>query len=195
MMMELAQLFNPTSDSASNSCTATPAEPEPEQPKKEVKTMEIVSGPSVLPGSKVKAGARLLPVWEVKNTATDGLWTEVRLKPTAENPLKVSENGFEVPMLEAGASGIVSVDFVVPEDAPTGTLSAEFVMVDSEGDKFGQSLVLNVEVVREDAAVDEKVRLLLDMGFFDAEACKSALAAFNGEVNSAALALLRGSRK
>jgi hypothetical protein len=195
MMMELAQLFNPnsTNDSTSNSNCTVPAEPE--QPKKEPKTMEIVSGPSVLPGSKVKAGARLMPVWEVKNTATEGLWTEVRLKPTAQNPLKVSENGFEVPMLEAGASGIVSVDFVVPEDAPNGTLNAEFVMVDSEGDVFGQPLVLNVEVAREDAAVDEKVRLLLDMGFFDADACKAALAAFNGEVNSAALSLLRGSRK
>jgi hypothetical protein len=156
--------------------------------------MEVVSGPSVLPGAKVKTGARLMPVWEVKNTASAGLWTDVRLKPTVPNTFKVSENGVEVPMLEAGSSGIVSVDFVVPEDHSAGVVNAEFVMVDGEGEVFGQPLVLSVEVIREEAVVDEKVRLLLDMGFPDPKVCAQALSVAQGDVNAAVLALLRGSR-
>jgi len=197
-MIDLAQMFHGNFAGCTVEVSVdpeVPTAPVPAPPAKEVLTMEVVSGPSVLPGAKVKAGARLMPVWEVKNSASSGLWTDVRLKPTASNPFKISENGVEVPMLEAGSSGIVSVDFVVPEDHPAGAVNAEFVMTDGEGEVFGQSLVLNVEVVREEVIVDEKVRLLLDMGFPDPKVCAQALNVAKGDVSSAALALLRGSRQ
>ena len=53
--------------------------------------VEVVGGPSVGPGSRVRVGARVVAAWEVRNAAVQGLWTEVRIKPVSSaNPLMVS---------------------------------------------------------------------------------------------------------
>lgn len=160
---------------------------------------EVVSGPSIAAGTSVKRGARLMPVWEVRNSGDVGLWTEVRLRPVGANPLKVPETGFEAPILEAGASGLLSVEIVVPADIPDGPATAEFALTDGSGNLFGPVMRLDVSVGSGSEGSGEReaeaVEMLMDMGLGNALECLRAVRENGGDVNAAAMTLLRGLRK
>eukprot|EP00300_Choanocystis_sp_HF-7_P022169 c21334_g1_i1.p1 GENE.c21334_g1_i1~~c21334_g1_i1.p1 ORF type:complete len:441 (+),score=89.35 c21334_g1_i1:105-1427(+) len=172
----------------------------PVEPKLEV---QILAGPSVPAGSPVTPGSRFVPVWEVRNTS-DRMWSDVRLRPVHPNPFQVKEEGFEVPLLQTGESGLVTADILVPTKLAGKLVEAAFEFVDAAGRAFGGRLQLNVNVqpiTTTDAEddweipelVDENdlVRTLRDMGFDDDAKSLAAIRASQGDVNAAALRLLR----
>lgn len=167
---------------------------------------EVISGPSIPVGSVVQPGACLEPIWEIRNLNDSGLWTDVRVKPLDPNHFKVHDSGFEVPMLEAGASGLVSMQFQVPGDIPEGQVIAEFGLFDSSGNVFGPTLRLDVSVQHnkveaKSAAPKDKdseaeaVQMLMEMGLGNALTCLRAIRDNHGDVNVAAVTLLRAARK
>ncbi len=108
---------------------------------------------------------------------------------------QIREEGFEVPMIEVGTSGLVSLDLEVPEGL-SGEVEAAFRLVDSDGVEFGPALVLNLDVI--DQPVENETELLStlqSMGFEDSNACTKALRQAKGDLNSAAITLLRSARK
>jgi len=175
------------------------AEPEPvqetPQPPKPLQ-MEIVSGPSVAAGTVVKPGAKVVPVWEVKNVTGNGaLWTDVRVKPIGPDPFNVGDIGFEAPVLQDGATGLLTLFLAVPSDIAPGPVHATFALIDGNGNVFGPQLALDVTVEQEtNSAEANAVESLMDMGFGDAIACLKAIRASKGDVNAAALALLRAKK-
>jgi hypothetical protein len=173
-----------------------------------VKQATVLAGPSIVKGAKVEAGSRLFPVWEVRNSANAvdnsnamdaGLWTDVRLRPRQPNVFQVDECGVEVPILEPGVSGIVSLNVTAPLVSEPTAVTAEFEFVDGQGNVFGETLVLSV-VVEPSKATDslvplanetELVERLQLMGFSDQSLCIQALRKNNGDLNATALTLLR----
>jgi len=169
---------------------------------------ETVCGPSISPGATFKAGDSLMPIWEVRNTSPSGLWTDVRVKPVDSNALAAPENGFEVPSVSAGESGLVTLSLSVPERLAGQTdptpVQAAFSLVDGNGDAFGDLLRLSVAVAPapapvlveeepepEEAPVDpELLARLQEMGFDDSEEAESALRAAEMDLNTAVIALL-----
>jgi len=170
---------------------------------------ETVIGPSISPGATFKAGDSLMPIWEVRNTSPSGLWTDVRVKPVDSNALAAPENGFEVPSVSAGESGLVTLSLSVPERLAGQTdptpVEASFSMVDGNGDAFGDLLRLSIVVAPAPASVEEEeeeeqeqeapvdpelLGRLQEMGFDDSEEAESALREAEMDLNTAVIALL-----
>jgi len=166
----------------------------------------VVTGPSIAPDTVVVVGQTLLPVWEVKNTASSGVWVDVRIQPVEHNPFGMRmDDGFEVPSLAAGESGIVSLSLTVPSDLePLGNgarmVEAAFELVDADGLAFGEPLRLSVAVARaeqiqpEDTVAEEESRLLEaleQMGFGKSEEVRGVLRDAGGDMEQAVMALLQ----
>eukprot|EP00301_Raphidiophrys_heterophryoidea_P001710 c10815_g2_i1.p1 GENE.c10815_g2_i1~~c10815_g2_i1.p1 ORF type:complete len:582 (+),score=192.33 c10815_g2_i1:33-1748(+) len=204
------QAPSPRDDNACSSSvsSSTPAaEPAALSAKK---SMQIVSGPSIAAGSKVETGAHVIPVWEVENTG-NVYWTDVRVKQQGNNDatanvLQVNSDGFEVPALAPGERGIVSVGFVVRDGVtdPSGqVVEAVFELVGVDGDGFGEPLSIKLHVMPSNHNINSSselppvanesglVAMLGDMGFCDPRVCVRVLREHKGDVNAAALALLR----
>eukprot|EP00300_Choanocystis_sp_HF-7_P033196 c45494_g1_i1.p1 GENE.c45494_g1_i1~~c45494_g1_i1.p1 ORF type:complete len:443 (-),score=93.86 c45494_g1_i1:41-1369(-) len=169
----------------------------PPQPTRPALSVEVVAGPSVMAGSIVAPGARIVALWEIRNSAADGLLTDVRIKPVSPNPLQAREEGFEVPLVQAGDSGLVMVEVTIPHELAGQGVVAEFEFVDSSGTVFGDRLILDVRVEAPQPVPnvleneDELVSMLQDMGFMDDDQSRIAVRETKGDVNAAALRLLR----
>jgi len=191
-----SDFVNVAADGSDDVQPAQPATPKP------ILEVEILSGPSVPAGTVVNRNAKLVAVWEVRNLAKEGIWADVRVKPVGTNPFNAPENGFEVPMLEGGSSGLVSIDLVVPTELEDGDVSGSFALVDGEGNAFGPELMLTVRVevrveARNEAQMAREADLvgqLMEMGLGDALACLKAVRENKGDVNAAAVSLLRATR-
>jgi len=146
----------------------------------------------------VKPGARLFPVFEVKNTSRDKIWTEVRLMPTEPNPFQVPEHGVEAPKLAPGESGLAMIDVLVPRDLAGQTVTARFALVDGNGNSFGDPLTVNVkvdELQKNSSPLEiELISKLRNMGFNGEERIQAALRDNDHDVDKTALALLHSKK-
>merc|ERR1712110_352833 len=97
------------------------------------------------PGATFKAGDTLMPIWEVRNTSPSGLWTEGRVKPVGDNVLAAPENGFEVPSVAAGQSGLVSLNLSVP--VPLANQNEDVTPVEAESALREANMDLNTAVI------------------------------------------------
>eukprot|EP00301_Raphidiophrys_heterophryoidea_P021017 c5565_g1_i1.p1 GENE.c5565_g1_i1~~c5565_g1_i1.p1 ORF type:complete len:493 (-),score=114.04 c5565_g1_i1:1386-2828(-) len=190
---------------ATSNCASSNLAPEiVSSPSRTTKEMKVVSGPSIADNTQVTPGIRLIPIWEVENTGQgeEAIWTDVRMRAkTGRNVFQLRDEGFEVPVLSPGSRGIASVEFVVPHVEKSGVVEGEFELVDGEGNSFGEPMALKLNVLVKEqppkptlpSVPNEKelVELLRDMGFGDVAACTQAIREAKGDVNAAALALLR----
>eukprot|EP00301_Raphidiophrys_heterophryoidea_P004478 c11940_g1_i1.p1 GENE.c11940_g1_i1~~c11940_g1_i1.p1 ORF type:complete len:455 (+),score=117.42 c11940_g1_i1:46-1410(+) len=152
---------------------------------------EVVRGPSVKSGTRVPAGSRLVPAWEVKNVANCD-WQGVRLVACTPDPFKVGS--VPVMPIQNGASGMV---FVVIEKVPAElqgtTVTATFQLHDQHNLPFGDLLTVSVLVPADQATVTAEetaaVAALLEMGFEDSDEVLVALRRCEGDLNATALVL------
>jgi len=185
--------------------TEQPIPPPPPAPKPE-RSCQVVAGPSIAHGSQVRVGSRVVPVWEVTNTATEGeAWTDVRVRPKQDsgNAFQLPSAGYQVPSLLPGQQGLVTLDFVVPESAQGQGEIVEvlFEFVDEEGSVFGEPLKLALAVEPKEQqpascplpAVKNEAELLVllrDMGFPDLTVNTRVLREHKGDINASVIALL-----
>jgi len=101
-------------------------------------------------GPVVQSGAIISPTWEIKNTSevvslSQPSWQGVKLRACSPNPFKFNKE-IDVLPLSVGQTGVVGVEVTAPEVETPKFIFAEFELINSNGEAFGDKLKLKLAV-------------------------------------------------